>query len=53
MSSDGENTMTGRYAGMVTCIITCAKNEVLRIWCAPHRIDIIVKVATKGIDEGI
>ncbi len=31
MSSKSENTMIGRHAGMVTRIVTCAENEVLRI----------------------
>jgi hypothetical protein len=31
MSSDGENTMTGHYTGLVTRMIACAENPVLRI----------------------
>jgi hypothetical protein len=53
MSSDGENTMMGHHASMVTCIVTCAENEVLCIWCAPHHIDIVVKATAEGIDDGI
>ncbi|RHY87044.1 hypothetical protein DYB37_010910 [Aphanomyces astaci] len=43
MSSDGESTMTGRHRGLVTRIVATAENPVLRIWCAPHQIDMIVK----------
>jgi len=31
MSSDGENTMTGCHTGLVTRMIACAENPVLRI----------------------
>jgi hypothetical protein len=53
MWSDGKNTMTGRHVGVVTRIVTCVENEVLRIWCTSHQIDIIVKAATKGINNDI
>jgi hypothetical protein len=53
MSSDGENTMMGHHAGVVTRIVACAENKVLRIWCAPHQMDIVVKAATEGIDDGM
>ncbi|RHY39496.1 hypothetical protein DYB30_013534 [Aphanomyces astaci] len=43
MSSDGESTMTGRHRGLVTRIVATAENPVLRVWCAPHQIDMIVK----------
>jgi hypothetical protein len=43
MSSDGENTMTGRHTGLITHMIACAENPVLRIWCALHQIDLVVK----------
>jgi hypothetical protein len=38
---------------MVTCIIACADNKVLRIWCTSHQIDIVVKATIEGIDDGI
>jgi hypothetical protein len=31
VSTDSENTMTGRHAGIVTSLIVCADNNVLRI----------------------
>ena len=51
-SKDGENTMTGRHAGLVTRIARCAELNVLRVWCALHQIDIIVKSATESINGG-
>ena len=51
-SSDGENTMTGHHAGVVTLIARCTEFNVLRVWCAPHQIDIIVKSAAESINGG-
>jgi hypothetical protein len=51
MSTDGENTMTGRHTDVVTRIVTCAEHKVLRMWCAPHQIDIVVKASTKSIND--
>jgi hypothetical protein len=42
---DGENTMTGRHNGVVTRLARAADHSVLRIWCAPHQIDIIIEGA--------
>jgi len=53
VSTDGENTMTGRHADVVTRLVDCADNDVLRIWCAPHQIDIVVKATAKGINNGV
>jgi hypothetical protein len=52
MSSDGENTMTGRHTGLVTRMIACAENPVLRIWCALHQIDLVVKSAVEELAGG-
>ena len=41
-SSDGENAMTEHHAGLVTRIERWAEFNGLRLWCAPHQIDIIV-----------
>ncbi len=49
ISSDGENTMTGRHAGVVTLLENECSNPVLRIWCIPHQFDIVVKNATHGV----
>ncbi len=55
MSSDDENTMTSRHTSFVTRMIDCAENPVLRIWCALHQIDLVVKSATEELagDEWI
>jgi hypothetical protein len=52
VSTDDENTMTGHHASVVTRLIACADN-VLRIWCAPHQIDIVVKAVVEAIDNGV
>lgn len=31
MLTDGKNTMTGRHAGVVTSLVDCADNDLLRI----------------------
>jgi hypothetical protein len=51
--TNDQNTMTGRHAGVVTRLIACADNHVLRIWCAPHQIDIVVKAVVEAIDNGV
>ena len=52
VSSDGENTMTGRHGGVVTLLEREATHPVLRIWCVPHQMDLIVKSATNDVDNG-
>ncbi len=49
ISSDGKNTMIGRHAGVVTLLENECSNPVLRIWCVPHQLDIVVKNATHGV----
>jgi hypothetical protein len=53
VSTDSENTMTGRHVGVITRLVDCADNDMLCIWCAPHQIDIVVKAAAKGINNSI
>jgi hypothetical protein len=53
VSMDGENTMTGRHVGVVTRLVTCANNNVLRIWCTSHQINIVVKAAVEAIDNSV
>ncbi|RHY05403.1 hypothetical protein DYB36_006565 [Aphanomyces astaci] len=52
VSSDGENTMTGRHRGLVTRLVAAAEYNVMRVWCAPHQIDIIAKKCADRIDGG-
>ena len=49
ISSDGENTMTGRLGCVVTLLERECSNKVLRIWCVAHQLDIVVKEATRGV----
>jgi hypothetical protein len=49
ISSDGENTMTGRHAGAITLLENECSNPVLHIWCDPHQLDVVVKTATHGV----
>ena len=52
VSSDGENTMTGRHSGLVTRLRSDAEHDVLRIWCpAPHKIDLVVKRAAERFTD--
>ena len=52
VSSDSENMMTGRDAGVVTRIARCVELNVLRVRCAPHQIDIIVKSTAESFNGG-
>jgi len=52
MSFVGENTMTSRHTGLVTRMIACAENPVLRIWCALHQIDLVVKSTAEELADG-
>ncbi|CAK9863106.1 unnamed protein product [Sphagnum jensenii] len=46
---NGENMMTGRHGGIVTLLEKECNNPVLRIWCVPHQLDIVVKNATQDV----
>ena len=52
VSSDGENTMTGRHSGLVTRLCAAAEHDVLRIWCPPHQIDLVAKRAAERVTNG-
>jgi hypothetical protein len=52
MSSHGDNMMTSRHTGLVTHMIFCAENPMLRIWCALHQIDLVVKSAVEELAGG-
>jgi hypothetical protein len=41
--------MIGRHTGVVTLLENEWSNPVLRIWCVPHQLDIVVKNATHGV----
>jgi hypothetical protein len=51
VSSDGENTMTGRHSGVQTLLSQQATNSILRIVCVPHQCDLFIKKVTKEMDD--
>jgi hypothetical protein len=40
---DGKPTMVGRLNDLVTCMACEVEHHVLRIWCPPHQMDVVVK----------
>ncbi|KAH8941177.1 hypothetical protein BDL97_14G024200 [Sphagnum fallax] len=52
-SIDGENTMTGRHAGVVTRIDHECETKLMRIWCALHQIDLVVKDVSHSLNDGL
>jgi hypothetical protein len=53
VSTDGENTMTGWIGGFVTLMAKEAVYEVLRVWCPPHQMDLVIQDATVQISDGL
>ncbi|CAM6079952.1 unnamed protein product [Sphagnum tenellum] len=49
---DSENTMTGWKGGFVTLMDNESANEVLRIWCLAHQMDVVIQDATVMISDG-
>ncbi|CAK9879851.1 unnamed protein product [Sphagnum jensenii] len=52
MSTEGENRMIGCHHGVVTRFEQTVKFPVLRIWCVPHHIDIVIKNAVALPQDG-
>ncbi len=52
MSTDGENTMTGCHHGVVIRLKQVVEFLVLRIWCVPHQINIVIKNTTALLQDG-
>jgi preprotein translocase subunit SecD len=52
MGSDGENTMIGRHAGVVTQICAMATHPVVRTWCVPHQGDLVMKMSARAVEGG-
>jgi len=52
VSTDGENTMTGWKGGFVTLMDKEATNDVLRVWCPPHQMDLVIRDATLMVTDG-
>jgi hypothetical protein len=53
VSTDGENMMTGWIGGFVTLMAKEAVYEVLRVWCPPHQMDLVIQDATVQISDGL
>jgi hypothetical protein len=51
VSTDGENTMTGWKGGFVTLMDKESTNEVLRVWCPAHQLDLVIQDATVMIND--
>jgi hypothetical protein len=49
---DGENTMTGWKGGFLTLMDKESANEVLRVWCPAHQMDLVIQDATVMISDG-
>ena len=50
ISTDGENTMTGRLNCMVTLFQRAADGEdVCRVWCALHQLGLVVRKAYQAL----
>jgi hypothetical protein len=52
VSIDGENTMIGCHRGVVICLKQAVEFSVLRIWCMPHQIDIVIKNTATLLQDG-
>jgi hypothetical protein len=52
MLIDNENTMTGFHRGVMTRLKQATEFPVLRIWCVPHQINIVIKNAVALPQDG-
>jgi hypothetical protein len=50
VSSDGENTVTGRHGDVVNLLEQQCNNRMLRIWCPAHQLDLVVKRVPRDLD---
>ncbi|CAM6012092.1 unnamed protein product [Sphagnum balticum] len=50
-TTDGKNTMTWQHAGVVTRIDHESETKFMRIWCAPHHIDLILMDFSHSLDD--
>jgi hypothetical protein len=53
VSNDAENTMTGHHGGLVTLLEKEVTNNILRVWCISHQMDIVIKKVTKVMMDGL
>ncbi|KAI9915801.1 hypothetical protein PsorP6_008588 [Peronosclerospora sorghi] len=52
ITTDGENTNTGWRNGVVARLNRMATHQLMRVWCAPHQGDIVIRAATNEMDYG-
>ncbi|CAK9252169.1 unnamed protein product [Sphagnum jensenii] len=52
VGTDGETTMVGRLNNLVTRMAHKAEHHVLRIWCPPHQMDVVVKDDAEMLYDG-
>jgi len=52
VSTDGEPLNTGRVGGIVTKLFRKLELPGIRVWCAPHQLDMVVKKVISDIDGG-
>jgi len=53
MTNNGENTKTGRHGGLMTLLEREVINNILRVWCVLHQMDIVIKKVTKVMMDGL
>jgi hypothetical protein len=53
VSNDSKNTMTSCNSGLVTLLEKEATNNILRVWCALHQMDIVIKKVMKAMMDGL
>ncbi|ETP33409.1 hypothetical protein F442_18063 [Phytophthora nicotianae P10297] len=53
VSTDGENTMTGRIKGLATRIAAATTGQkIIRVWCGLHQLDLVMKACFEtALDE--
>ena len=52
ISTDGENTMTGRLNGLATLFQRAVDgDDLFRIWCALHQLDLVVQAAYQKLHD--
>ena len=49
IGSDGASSMTGPLQGFVTRIAKESSNNVYRVWCGLHQLDLVMKYAYKEL----
>ncbi|KAI9915742.1 hypothetical protein PsorP6_007650 [Peronosclerospora sorghi] len=52
ITTDGENTNTGWRNGVLARLNRMATHQLMRVWCAPHQGDIVIRAATNEMDNG-